>query len=486
MIVRNEERNLAGCLGPVAVLFDEIIVVDTGSSDATREIAARFTPHVHAFPWCDDFAAARNESLRHATCDWVMWLDADDRLRPGDVAKLAALLESLDEPPRVFMMDTVSTSFYECEGEWRVTHRRLFRRLPGIAWRGRVHEQLVAGPQTPALETVNSDIEIEHMGYRDRAASRSKLQRNIRLLQMDYAIDPDNPSTLFHLGITHSRAGTGAEARKHLQRLVHTQCSDLELMRRVFGALAELSLNEAKCDEAFEIVRRGLVFFPNDEYLLYLLAQGLYELHRYDEARAALAQVMQGSTARLPYAGGPGHIRNKLAPRKLGAVLRMQEQFAAAEATLQSVVLNYPDETHAWYLLGLVYIDTGDGAKLANVINRLGGCPQGQVFGEVLLAAWHLRLDQLEDAGPVIERAISVAPDWPLPRLLRAEWLSRCGAPAGDQERAFRDLLRVQPGNRYALLRLQHLAAPSAPVASPAGAGTFSEWGTSVIVSAGI
>ena len=88
MIVRDEEKNLEACLAPVADLFDEIIIVDTGSQDGTIEIARRFTPHVHHFQWCDDFSAARNESLRHATGDWIFWLDADDRVGPSQVADL--------------------------------------------------------------------------------------------------------------------------------------------------------------------------------------------------------------------------------------------------------------------------------------------------------------------------------------------------------------------------------------------------------------
>ena len=69
MIVRNEGHQLAECLTPVADLFDEIVIVDTGSTDQTVRIARQFTPHVHHFPWCDDFAAARNASLQHATGD---------------------------------------------------------------------------------------------------------------------------------------------------------------------------------------------------------------------------------------------------------------------------------------------------------------------------------------------------------------------------------------------------------------------------------
>jgi glycosyltransferase involved in cell wall biosynthesis len=80
MIVKNEEANLAECLKSAADLFNEIVVVDTGSSDQTKETAAAFGAKVFDFPWCDSFAAARNESIKHATGEWIFWLDADDRL----------------------------------------------------------------------------------------------------------------------------------------------------------------------------------------------------------------------------------------------------------------------------------------------------------------------------------------------------------------------------------------------------------------------
>lgn len=77
MIVKDEAEHLPRCLESCAGLFDEIVVVDTGSTDDTKEIAQSFGAKVFDFEWCDDFAAARNESLRHATGEWMMWLDAD-------------------------------------------------------------------------------------------------------------------------------------------------------------------------------------------------------------------------------------------------------------------------------------------------------------------------------------------------------------------------------------------------------------------------
>ncbi len=93
MIVKDEETNLAECLAPIASLFHEIIVVDTGSTDGTRECARRAGAKVVDFPWSDSFAAARNESLRHAGGDWIFWLDADEQLGRGESGQTTPVAE---------------------------------------------------------------------------------------------------------------------------------------------------------------------------------------------------------------------------------------------------------------------------------------------------------------------------------------------------------------------------------------------------------
>jgi glycosyltransferase involved in cell wall biosynthesis len=100
MIVRDEEKNLSHCLESVSGVFDEVVVVDTGSSDRTVEIAQEFGARVFEFTWIDDFAAARNEALAHATGDYAFWLDADDVVDPTEREKLRKLLAGLrpDEP----------------------------------------------------------------------------------------------------------------------------------------------------------------------------------------------------------------------------------------------------------------------------------------------------------------------------------------------------------------------------------------------------
>ena len=125
MIVRNEEDQLAKCLGSVRGLFEEIIIVDTGSTDRTKEIAREFGAKVFDFVWIDDFAAARNEALSHATGDYAFWLDADDVVEPAEREKLRVLFGGQERASRAIP-----------DGEYKVTggaapHPPCGRPLPG-------------------------------------------------------------------------------------------------------------------------------------------------------------------------------------------------------------------------------------------------------------------------------------------------------------------------------------------------------------------
>jgi glycosyltransferase involved in cell wall biosynthesis len=104
LIVRDEAENLPACLASVAGLEAEVIVVDTGSTDNTREVAERCGAKVYGFAWQDSFAAARHESLRHATGRWVPWLDADDRIEEENRARLCRLLATLGDENASYVM----------------------------------------------------------------------------------------------------------------------------------------------------------------------------------------------------------------------------------------------------------------------------------------------------------------------------------------------------------------------------------------------
>jgi len=104
MIVKDEEANLPDCLDSAADLADEMVIVDTGSADRTKEIAARFGAKVFDFAWVDNFAAARNESLKHAGGDWVFWLDADDRIDAENHSRLKTFFAGLRAENAAYVM----------------------------------------------------------------------------------------------------------------------------------------------------------------------------------------------------------------------------------------------------------------------------------------------------------------------------------------------------------------------------------------------
>ncbi len=112
MIVKNEEMNIARCLGSMAGLVEEIIVVDTGSADRTVEIVSNYTSKIYLYPWNDDFSDARNYSLSKASMDYCMWMDADDILKEDQKDKFLELKESLSPDTDIVMMK-YNTSFDE-------------------------------------------------------------------------------------------------------------------------------------------------------------------------------------------------------------------------------------------------------------------------------------------------------------------------------------------------------------------------------------
>ena len=157
MIVKNEEDTLERCLKSASPLVDEIIIVDTGSTDLTKQIASTQGAKLFDFPWIDDFSAARNFAFSKGTMDYCLWLDADDVILPEDLSVMLSLKQTILPGTDIVMM-RYHTAFDEAgKPTFSYYRERLIRRAAGLSWKGRIHESI-----EPAGKIIYCEAAVTH------------------------------------------------------------------------------------------------------------------------------------------------------------------------------------------------------------------------------------------------------------------------------------------------------------------------------------
>lgn len=201
MIVKNEEKNIEQALSWGKGIVSEQIVVDTGSTDRTVEIAERMGAKVCHFTWIDDFAAAKNHAIEQAQYEWIALLDADEYLNAEDAAKLLPCIEELHDT----MWDGIAMGWLHLNAEGKVTEMdtqiRVFRNRPGLRYCRRIHEYLALdGIPIRAVDRVQT-FGIFHTGYvKEALHAKTASGRNIRLIQKELEEHPDAYEMWGYLG----------------------------------------------------------------------------------------------------------------------------------------------------------------------------------------------------------------------------------------------------------------------------------------------
>jgi glycosyltransferase involved in cell wall biosynthesis len=248
MIVKNEERNLPRCLDSVRDLAGELIVVDTGSTDATTSIAARYGAEVISFDFTIvDFAAARNRAIARARGRWILVLDADetlDRTGAPTIEKLVALDENVG-------------FFLERHNRWSDSSNpttdyvvRLFPNRPNHRYRGRVHETIDASILSGGGSLRKTGIRIDHNFASDPEARRGKNHRYIEILKEEIAADPSDDSRLDFLAAEYHQLGMFAEAAEIAEHIVRLRPLDARahLFLGTYRLLYQSDLVRARAD----------------------------------------------------------------------------------------------------------------------------------------------------------------------------------------------------------------------------------------------
>ncbi|MBI5092491.1 MAG: glycosyltransferase [Candidatus Hydrogenedentes bacterium] len=260
LIVKNEEDCLAACLESVQNVVDEIVVADTGSTDGTVDLARRYTPNVLHFEWIDDFAAARNFAIKHATGDYLLHIDADDVLcDPGSArARLEAFMQANTDPNVVGAVEIESVVGDGPDAQHAVEVAHRFFRRGAFRYEGPIHEQLT--PITGQKRAAATGLRYIHSGYQYGAASaKNKSQRNKEILRRVLERSPQDEYYLYQLGKAHFGLKEYPEAIDAFERaLEQIQFANQTLPRGASGVyVAEPVLSELLCSLAYAYVNTG-------------------------------------------------------------------------------------------------------------------------------------------------------------------------------------------------------------------------------------
>ncbi len=296
MIVKNEERFLDQCLASVRDAVDEIVVVDTGSSDRTIEIAKRYGATVLEREWRDDFAWARNESIAAATKRWILILDADEELMPASKTVLRQLRDVPAFETAVWTRLYNKSDDYRGTGDMSHALIRVFPNHPEIRYRGLIHEFATLRGDPNGLKGVVSPIGIVHHGYtKEVVHSRDKGARNLAIVKAATEREPDEPYHWFNLGATAFLVDDFETSRQALERMRAMLAGEQRgFVPNGLAVLAEVYCDKLNLPEkGEEIAREALRASPNYANAHFQLGKALVAQGRFDEGRAAYEAAIE-------------------------------------------------------------------------------------------------------------------------------------------------------------------------------------------------
>jgi len=457
MIVRNEERDLPACLESVRDLVNEMVIVDTGSTDRTREVAAAFGAKVFEFPWVDSFAAARNEAIKSATGEWVFWMDADDRLDEANRRRARDLFANLPDRHVAFVMKCY------CLGEapggaTTVDHVRLFRNRPDVRWKYRVHEQILPAVRATDGEVRWADVTITHVGYADPAARRRKLDRDLRLLAVEDREHPDDPFTLFNLGSVYVELGRPADAVALLQRSLDRSNPKDSIVRKLYALIAQCQRQMGKLADSLATCRRGREVYPDDAELLFVESVVRREMRDFAGAEASLLKLLEGRDGEH-FASVAEGLRGHKARHNLAMLYLDTSRDREAEAEWGRVVADQPTFLPARAGLSEVYLRQkrwDDLERQAQALESLG--PAGDAEAEALRGRGKLERGEFASARWALGLAVRRFPEAIHLRVLLSHAALKEGADDAAEE-ALLGVLQLDPGHPEARQNLAVLRA---------------------------
>ncbi|MDQ7097167.1 glycosyltransferase [Desulfosporosinus sp. PR] len=341
MIVKNEQENIRRCLQSAVNWVDEIIVIDTGSTDNTCEIARTFGAKIYSFPWDNNFSTARNASLEQASGDWILFLDADEELQLDYPHALSDLVSTEHEG---FFIKIIN---YIGKENWVETSPdlvfRLFRNKPEYRFAGAVHEQIVDklllnNPQ--ASFQIAGGLSILHYGYLEQQIKdKDKKNRNLKLIEEELKQKPNDSLLLYHYGVELFRAEKFSEAALVFIRTANATKPETIYFPKLIRYLVMSQQSAREYAQALHALELGLQFFPDYADLYYYKGLIHLELKNFALAQEAL-QMAVTMPEQPPQYASFGGVRGFRSFYHLGNIA---ERFLDEEEALKYYILSLRD-----------------------------------------------------------------------------------------------------------------------------------------------
>ena len=400
LIAKNEEDFLPGCLASVAGAVDEIVLVDTGSTDQTMAIARLAGATILERPWDEDFSAPRNLAARHATGDWILMLDADERLAPGAGPALRRALKRATFDLGMLRLHNAARrdapAAEVLSGEARTGSvlllPRVFRNVDGLEWRGAIHETTGEWLLRRRGRREALAVDLIHLGYTpDLLASRAKRQRNLALLRKRCQLEPGDVTPAGYLALELLEGGEHEAAAQVVARAWATLDAQpsFRCFARISAARGLLALRSADAALALETADRAERQngpHPDFDYLrgFGFEIQAVRSTPRTPERSALLDRAAAAYLAALRRLGrdGPfeflGMVNEVRAHLHLGVVRLLQGQAQASLQAFTAALRLEPRNGSARIGAGEALLDLGQPAKALEVVEpALGATPDG-------------------------------------------------------------------------------------------------------------
>jgi len=414
MIVRDNTDTIEACLASIKPWVDEMVVVDTGSTDDTPAIARRYGARLFNFPWCDDFAAARNKSIRHAQGEWIFWMDSDDTIDPENGRKLRALADGDHDARTLGYVMQVHCPAAPDEGPSDVTvvdHVKMFHNHRGLDFECRIHEQVLPSIREAGGDVAFTEIFVVHSGSDHSPAGRQrKIARDLHLLELELRDRPNHPFALFNLGMTYADIDEHAQAVDALRESLEFSGTQDSHVRKVYALLVASLIRLERYDEAEQACVEGMRSFPDDPELLFRQGMLMHELGRCQEAEAAYLRVLSCQVERHFSSIDRGILGYK-ARHNLAIVYGDMGRLADAEVHWRSVTEHAPDHRAGWRGLADVLIRQEKLDEVNALVQRLTGHGSLRWLGLLIAAQAAECRGREQDARRLFEEARSAAPD---------------------------------------------------------------------------